>query len=61
MLKLLKSEVPASVKIELLTTSACLDYASSETNKTYVTKYGFLHVYKLTTYLVSQAKSLPLQ
>ena len=26
-----------------------------------VTKYGFLQVYKLTTYLVSLAKSLPLQ
>ena len=53
--------MPASVKVELLTTSACLEYASSETNKTHGCKIPFFHVYKPTTYLVSLAESLPLQ
>ena len=61
MLKWLKTSASASVKVELLTASACLEYALSETNKARVTKYGFLHDYKLTKYLVSPAKSLPLQ
>ena len=52
--KMTKILSTASVKIELLTASACLEYASSETNKT----HDFVHVYKLITYLVSLAKSL---
>ena len=48
-------------KVELLTVSVCLEYASSETNKTHGTKYSFLHICKLTKYLVSLAKSLPIQ
>ena len=49
------------MKVELLTASACQEYASSETNKTQGYKTGFLHVSKLTRYLVSLTKSLPLQ
>ena len=55
---------------KILSTSQCesriidsktyLEYPSSET-KVMVTKYGFLHVYKLTTFLTSVAKSFPLQ
>ena len=41
MSKLLKSEAPASVKVELLTASVCLEYASSETNKTHGYKIRF--------------------
>ena len=52
----------ASVKVELLTASACLKYMLCPRQiKLRVTKYGFRHVYKLTTYLVSLAESLPLQ
>ena len=53
MLNLLQSEAPANVKVELLTASACLEYATLRPRqiKLKVTKYGFLHVYKLTTYL----------
>ena len=54
-------EITKIVKVELLTASACLEYVSSETNKIHCYKIGFLHVYKLTTYLISPAKSLPLQ
>ena len=58
------------VMTKILSTSQCesriidsktyLEYPSSET-KVMVTKYGFLHVYKLTTSLTSVAKSFPLQ
>ena len=58
------------VMTKILSTSQCesriidsktyLEYPSSET-KVMVTKYGFLHVYKLTTFLTSVAKSFPLQ
>ena len=41
MLKLLKSQAPASVKVLLLTASACLEYASSKTNKTHAYKIWF--------------------
>ena len=54
--KMTKILSTAGVKVELLTASACLEYALSETNKT----HDFFHVYKLITYLVSLAKSLPL-
>ena len=40
---------PASVKVELLTASVCLEYASFETNKIYGYKIQFFHVDKLTT------------
>ena len=58
MSKWLKSHSPASVKVEFLTASVCLE---SETNKTHSYKNGFLHVNKLTAYLVSLTKSLLLQ
>ena len=58
MLKLLKSYAPVSVKLELLIASAGLDMLRP---RLVVTKYGFIHVCKLTSYLVSLAKSLPLQ
>ena len=41
------------MKAELLTASACPEYASYETNK--------IHVYKLTGYLMLLGKSPPLQ
>ena len=46
------------MKVELLT--VCNMLRPREIKLT-VAKYGFLYVYKLTTYLVSLAKSLPLQ
>ena len=39
--KLLKFYALASVKVELLTASACLEYASSEANKTQSYKIRF--------------------
>ena len=39
----------------------CFCINKNKKKKLTVTKYGFLHVYKVTTYLVSLAKSLPLQ
>ena len=62
MFKLLKSQVT-----QLLPASACLEYTWQIRHiylrqiKLTVTKYDFLHVYKLTAYLVSLAKILPLE
>ena len=39
--KLLKSEAAASVKVKLLTVVACLEHASSVTNKTHGYKIRF--------------------
>ena len=41
MLKLLKPEAPVIVKLELLTASACLEYASFDANKTHAYKIRF--------------------
>ena len=49
------------MKVELLTASACLEYASSEIYKSQRYKIPFFYVYKLNTYLVLLAKSHPLQ
>ena len=69
----LTSQAPDHVEItKVLSTSQCkfritdCQYLSwnmlrPRRIKLTVTKYGFLHIYKLTTYLVTLAKSLPLQ
>ena len=50
----LTSQTPSHVEITKI-------LITSQRIKLTVTKYGFLYVYKLTIYLVSVAKSLPLQ
>ena len=56
--KITKFLAPVRMKVELLTATTCLEYASFETNKIYDYKIRFFfHVYKVTTYLASLAKS----
>ena len=49
------------MKVKSLTASAVWNMLRQRQTKLTVTKYGVLQVYKLTTYLFSLAKSLPLK
>ena len=45
--------------VRMVSIVQCLEYVSSETNKTHGYKTRFLYVYKITTSLVSVTKKFP--